>query len=186
MKILVGLGNPGKKYEQTRHNAGHLLADLLSDYLTKKSSTRAENWTESKKGNLLYKWFEKENLKIETIKTQSFMNDSGNVLKYILKKHPEVGMDDLFIAHDDLDIPLGNYKVQKGRGPKDHNGLNDIYKKTGRRNFWHVRIGVDSRTKESRIEGEDYVLHPFSEKEFGLLTEVLAKIVQELNDSHLK
>src|SRR5438105_10350247 len=116
MKIVVGLGNPKEEYASTRHNVGFMLVNKLTNL------------------NL-------PNTKL--FKSSVFMNDSGKFVKKIFKSK---NLDDLVIIHDDLDIPLGSYKIQKGKGPKLHNGLLSIEKELGKDDFWRIRIGVDNRS----------------------------------------
>jgi PTH1 family peptidyl-tRNA hydrolase len=167
MKLIVGIGNPGKKYEKTRHNVGFVVVEELVRELRITNHMMQNDWKESKKGKLMYWWFEVGGEKVELIKPVTFMNRSGEVMAYVKKKHPELDLDDLYVIHDDLDIALGEYKIQKGKGPKDHKGLNSIYEKLGSKDFWHVRVGVENRTenKEQRTKGEDYVLQNFTNDE---------------------
>jgi PTH1 family peptidyl-tRNA hydrolase len=151
MKLIVGLGNPGEKYKNTRHNAGFLLVDEL----------------------------EKLNLP-DTIlfKPQKFMNRSGVGVKKLVKKYP-LDRNELFVAHDDLDIPLGKFKITKGRGPKVHNGLKSVYEQLGTKDFWHVRIGIDNRLVTGFSgTGEDYVLQSWRPEERDVIERVIKAIVK--------
>jgi PTH1 family peptidyl-tRNA hydrolase len=116
MKLIVGLGNPGREYENTRHNVGA----IFIDYLKKK---------EIPSGIIL-------------AKTDVFMNDSGTSVRKMVDYY-KLGLDFLCVVHDDLDIPLGSYKIQKGKGPKLHNGILSVENELGSEDFWRVRIGVD-------------------------------------------
>ena len=107
------------------------------------------------------------------------MNDSGKfVLAQYTKYH--IPYASLYVVHDDLDIPLGAFKIQFGVGPKVHNGLNDIYDKLGTKDFWHVRAGVDNRDPENRTKGEDYVLEDFTNEEKVILDGVIKQICNQL------
>ncbi len=179
MKLIVGLGNPGKKYEGTRHNVGFYVVDYL---------VGGVKWGESRKGKLQYVWLGEGKGKVEFVKPQTFMNDSGEAVAYVLNKHKEISPDDLFVIHDDLDIAIGEFKIQKKKGPRDHKGLHSIYSKIGTKGFWHVRVGIENRNlgngpQESdhrkRIPGEDYVLMKFSKQEI----DKLAHVVNLISDS---
>ncbi len=147
MKTIVGLGNPGKKYQNNRHNVGQMLVDYLSGKVEAK-----------------------------LVKTDSFMNHSG-----IFVKKLNVKINDLYIAHDDLDIPLGKFHIQFGVGPQLHNGLESIEQRLKRKDFWRIRIGVDARTKDNWIDGETYILNDFNLNERKLLEEeVFPKILSQL------
>jgi len=113
-------------------------------------------------------------------KTNVFMNDSGSAVADILKKYPKTSLNDLYIVHDDLDIPLGQYKIQFGRGPKDHNGIKDIESKLETEDFWRVRIGVDNRDPNNRVLGEEYVLEDFTTDERKIIDDVVDEICKKL------
>ena len=115
------------------------------------------------------------------VKPQMFMNRSGEVVAKIANFY-KVMIDDLTVIHDDLDIRLGEYKIQKGVGPKVHNGLISVEEQLGTANFWRVRIGVDNRIQNSefRIQGEDYVLADFLPEEKTIIDGVIEKAVKEL------
>lgn len=136
MKLMIGLGNPGNKYKNNRHNVGHMFVDFLR----------------------------KQNFDLKAIKTDTFMNRSGDFVRKILKKE-SLGVEDLVIAHDDLDIPLGKFKINKGRGPELHNGLKSIESNLSTDDFWRIRIGVDNRKPDNRVDGESYVLADFLDEE---------------------
>jgi len=155
MKVIVGLGNPGKKYRNNRHNVGHMVVD-----------------------SLLEKGFPK-NLVVK--KTGVFMNESGKYVKNLIDRF-KLDTPSLWVIHDDLDIALGNYKIQKGKGPKEHKGILSIEEKLGGNNFWRIRIGVENRSSEKRISGESYVLQNFNEEELDILHSVINNIVGEIHD----
>ena len=148
MKLIIGIGNPGEDYAKTRHNTGHMFIDEL------------------------------QKLKIPgvvTKKSDVFMNQSGDFVNSQMSHYPGATTTDLYVIHDDLDIPLGQYKIQYDKGPKDHNGLNSIDEALGGNEYWHVRIGVDNRPADSRPMGEEYVLQNFSDEE----TVIIEKTIKE-------
>jgi PTH1 family peptidyl-tRNA hydrolase len=159
MKLIIGLGNPGDGYVDTRHNAGFLVADkLLKDLRTKKPKNSSQ---------------------IKISKTDKFMNDSGTCVNELIHRY-KVEPSDLYVIHDDLDIPLGSYKIQFGVGPKDHNGINSVEAELGTKDFWRVRIGVDNRKPDDRTDGEDYVLQDFTEEERKALGHVTKEVCKKL------
>ena len=107
------------------------------------------------------------------------MNDSGTVVSDLLTKH-KVRPEDLYIVHDDLDLPLGTWKLQYAKGPKEHNGINDIEQKLGTKDFWRIRVGVDNRKPENRESGEEYVLQDFLPEEKIVMNKVIAAICKKL------
>jgi len=156
MRLIVGLGNPGEEYKNNRHNIGHLVVATL----TKKPLP---------KGYMVKR-------------AGCFMNQSGEFVKKLVEQY-HLNPSDLRVIHDDLDIPLGSYKIQKGKGPRLHNGINSIEEKLGTDEFWRVRVGVDNRSPEDRISGEEYVLQDFTEEELKLLKPVIEKICKRLATS---
>jgi len=107
------------------------------------------------------------------------MNLSGIALKKLIT-HFKIKSSDLWVIHDDLDIGLGKYKIQKGKGPKLHKGLLSIEKELATSEFWRVRVGIENRAKDNRISGEVYTLQNFEEKELKILRPVIAKIIKDL------
>ncbi len=156
MKLIIGLGNPGEKYAQNRHNVGYVVIDKLQIL-------------NSKPKNIIF------------AKTNVFMNESGKIVKKLLDKY-KLNTDNLWIIHDDLDIRLGEYKIQKGKGPKVHKGLQSIEEELGTDDFWRVRVGVDNRDPENRIPGEEYVLQDFTTQETLKLEEVVKSLVNKLKN----
>lgn len=185
MKLVVGLGNPENKYSRNRHNVGFMIVDkLIKEYGN-------EDWSDSKKGKLLYAWMRLGDEKVELVKPQTLVNGSGYSVAYARRKHSDIKIEDIYVIHDDLDIKLGQYKIQKGKGPKIHKGLLSIYEKLGTSNFWHVRVGVENRKKpfsilnfqfSKKIPGERYVLQNFMDKELEILNPVADRIIQDLKN----
>lgn len=180
MKIFVGLGNPGKEYERSRHNAGFIFLDALA-----------------KKLDLSFKFDKKFKAEVASrrddlflLKPQTFMNLSGQALRSFLDylkiavgdalNGPFDGPNDLIVVHDDLDLLLGTFKLQKGTGPKGHNGLQSIYQYLGTQDFWHLRLGVDSREGKREISSADYVLKAMTAEERKILDDTIEQVLQEL------
>lgn len=153
MKLIVGLGNPGEKYKNNRHNVGYMVVDYL----------------------------EKVGLPEGVVakKPDTFMNDSGNDVAKLMSKL-KAQMSNLYVIHDDLDIPLGKYKIQFGKGPKVHNGVSSVEEVLGATDFWRARIGVDNRDPENRISGEVYTLQDFTEEEKKVLGRLIKQISADL------
>lgn len=174
MIFLIGLGNPGKKYTHTRHNAGRIFVQYLKKHPI---------------GGL------------KATETDCMMNQSGSWLKAKFSifnfPRPRQGkaeggqFSNLFIAYDDLDLPLQQFKIQWGRGPRDHKGLNSIYEALGSKNFWHVRLGIatsqfrELKTNSEKLiakreMGRDYVLSSFKKDEKKVLQGVFPQIALEI------
>ncbi len=175
MKLVVGLGNPGNNYQHTRHNAGFMLLDLLAVEL-------GVVWNERKILQVLHAEVGSGENKLILLKPQGFMNHSGQVIGRFWRKTAPISLENLFIAHDDLDLPLGEYKLQFGKGPHEHNGLLSIYQNLGTKDFWHVRIGVDARAGRRELAGHQYLLQPFPPDEKLVLDQTLIRVLTELKN----
>jgi PTH1 family peptidyl-tRNA hydrolase len=174
MKLFVGLGNPGKKYEHTRHNVGFIVVDRL----LQQEVDNMEIMSGGVAGEV-YKGLRSGNY---YLKPMTFMNDSGKAVAPLINFY-KISPDDVFVIHDDLDIKLGEYKIQKGVGPKLHGGINSIEKELGTSEFWRVRIGVENRESENKIPGEAYVLMDFNEDEKSTLNTVISQVIDELQNT---
>lgn len=177
MFIIVGLGNPGEKYQENRHNAGFMFVDYLYENSEVIKPWKYDKYTQSEVSqiNLKANGFE---LKAISVKPQTYMNKSGDAVKKIISNQKSV-ISNLFVIHDDLDLVLSNFKIQKGVGPKVHNGLSSIEQTLHATDFWRVRIGVDNRGGE-KINGEIYVLQNFTSEEKTTLETTFPKILERL------
>ena len=171
MKIVVGLGNLGKEYENNRHNVGFIVLDKMISADYGLISARGEC---SSKGQCEICDFQVVNSeKIIFAKPTTYMNSSGLAVSSLVEFY-KISPDNLLVIHDDLDLKLGEYKLQKGIGPKLHNGLLSIENSLGTKDFWRLRVGVDNRlTGEKRITGEDYVLRDFTSEERLVLDKLI-------------
>ena len=167
MILIVGLGNPGKKYLNNRHNIGHMFVNYLLE--DQKSKIKDQNY----------------NSKIKILKTDCFMNVSG-VFANKLIRNLKLEIRNLIVVHDDLDIPLGKFHIQFASGPQLHNGLESVEQHLKTRDFWRIRIGVDARTPDRKKPGETYALQNFLLEEKQLLeSEIFPKVFTQLQ-LHLK
>ncbi len=169
MKLIVGLGNPGKEYENTRHNVGFMAID---NYLC----------------NVIYKekmssmYYEKiiDNEKVIFIKPLTFMNESGiAVRKYI--DYYKINIDDILVIYDDMDYQVGKYKIKMSGSSAGHNGIKSIISNLGTSDFKRIRIGI-SKPKDDII---DYVLGKFNLPELEEVNKVL-NIVNNIIDDFFK
>ena len=170
MKLILGLGNPGAEYINTRHNAGVVLVDKI--YELKFMSY--EYGFRRKKDISVY-----ESNDLVLAKTANiFMNESGRIIQELRMMNCE--FDQLYVAHDDLDIRLGEYKIQFEKGPKEHNGLLSIEQALGTKEFWRIRLGIDNRQATDSRTGEQYVLEKFSKDEKLILDATIERVIGEL------
>jgi PTH1 family peptidyl-tRNA hydrolase len=168
MIFVIGLGNPGQEYQRTRHNAGFLVLDALAKKFDVEFSSMSKVEGEvAKLGDVVL------------VKPQTFMNDSGESVRKTLAFYHETktgAYPNLFVVHDDLDIPLGKWKSVYGSGPKVHNGVNSIRETLESEAFWYIRVGVDNRGGDRQIPGEQYVLQPFPEAEWQTMTGIIREV----------
>ena len=151
MILIVGLGNPGKKYEKTRHNAGFMVLDELE---------------------------KKELPGVRFLKPDTFMNNSGNAVKKEMQKL-KLKNQNLIIIHDDIDIPLGKIKVSKGSGSAGHKGVESIIQSLGTKDFTRIRIGI--LPPEGKPEDvETFVLKNFKKEELPPLNTAIESALSTL------
>ena len=167
MKIIVGLGNPGRKYERTRHNAGFMAIDKLAGLL------RVE-LTQEKHHALIGKARMGPEEAI-LAKPQTYMNESGRAVGAILRS-AYAEASDLIVLHDELDLALGTVRVKTGGGHGGHNGLRSIIENLGTADFIRVRIGIGR--PEPGIDPADYVLSPFLGEERQAVPEIMARAAE--------
>jgi PTH1 family peptidyl-tRNA hydrolase len=174
MKLFVGLGNPEMKYANNRHNVGHTVIDAINIFLNKKYKRKPAAFSQKFLQSIVsdYSPF------AVTAKPMKFMNDSGIAIKKLVDAY-KVNPEDLYVIHDDLDIPLGEYKIQMAKGPKVHNGIKSIEEELETKNFGRIRIGIENRNTKNRIKGEEYVLSDFTEEEKRILNWTIQKLIHE-------
>ena len=182
MYLIVGLGNPGEKYKNNRHNVGFQFIDYLIKKLNnQKSKVKNQNYNLKFKNEKRFSTFILHlTSNILLVKPLTFMNLSGQAVKQLVSLFKFHVSRDLIVVHDDLDIPLGKFKIQKGVGPKLHNGIESIEKALDTKDFWRVRIGVDNRINTDWIDGETYVLQNFKQKEKEVANQMFPKIYNQL------
>ncbi len=166
MIIIVGLGNPGEKFKNTRHNVGFMAVDFFA------KKNQLPEFELSKKYNSLIS--KKENIIL--VKPQTFMNESGTAVKSIIKNSKET---ELIVVHDDIDLPLGKIKFSKDSGAGGHKGVDSIINSLGNKNFIRLKIGVGSNGQ--KVKAEKVVLKKFTKEEKEILKNVIEKSTESLN-----
>ena len=164
MRLLVGLGNPGRRYEVTRHNAGFWWVDSLADELGVSLSTEARFQSELGR-------YRSADIDCWLLKPATFMNDSGRAVRAVCDFY-KLSVSDILVVHDELDLAPGVIKLKRGGGVAGHNGLRDIAAHMGK-DFWRLRIGIGH--PGVREEVANYVLAPPRKEEAGLITEAMER-----------
>lgn len=167
MKLIVGLGNPGKEYERTRHNAGFLTIDNL----IKKLNIELDKH----KCKSIYGIYKHGNEKIIIAKPQTFMNSSGEAVSSLMKFY-DINVKDIIVVHDDLDLPLGKLRIRYQGSCGGQNGMRNIIDLLGTSEINRMRIGISN---DKKIDTIDYVLGKFSKQDF----EVFKKAADKASDA---
>ncbi len=170
MKLIVGLGNPGKEYENTRHNIGFQTLDLFAEKLGVSIS--------KSKFNGLYAEVSISSEKVILLKPQSYINLSGEVIRKFIDFY-QIPIENILIIHDDLDLPVGIYKIKQKGSSGGHNGLKNIELHLKTQEYKRIKIGI-SNNKE--MDTKDYVLGKLSVSEQKQLREVQNTVLDILDD----
>jgi len=177
MKLIVGLGNPGKKYNKTRHNVGFMILDNLFNNVAEAKGLNS--WELSKKFNAEIVGFTENNEKIILAKPMTFMNLSGQAVQ-LLAHYYKIPPKDIIVIHDDKDLPLGEIKIQINRGHAGHNGVKSIINSIGTENFYRVRVGIASQNEKKMQNTPKFVLGKFGILEKSKLSKVIDESIYEI------
>lgn len=174
MKLIVGLGNPGKEYESTRHNVGFWLLDNYLGNVAWQEKFKANYFKITKNGEVIY-----------FIKPLTYMNESGSAVKEFVK-YFQINIEDILVIQDDLDEQIGDYKLKKNSSAGGHNGIKSIINALGSDAFLRLKIGINNEYRTNTI---DFVLGKFSFKDQELLNNnlpVLKKIIDSFIDNGIE
>lgn len=166
MFIILGLGNPGNKYEKTRHNVAWIVFDFLNKNL---------DWQKNKYAGAFVAPTSIGDADILFVKPETFMNESGKVLPYFAKEYG-ITEENIVVVHDDIDLPFGEIKISYDRGDGGHNGVKSIMESLGSKAFTRIRIGV-SITDENGVLHKPDVLGNFSKDEISKIKTDLAPTI---------
>lgn len=169
--LLVGLGNPGAKYSETRHNAGFMLADRLA------RSWRVQ-WNSEKKFQALIAKAESGGKRVLLCQPQTFMNLSGEAVSVVASFY-QLPAAKLLVAVDDADLPLGQIRLRSSGSSGGHHGLESIEQHLGTRDFARLRIGIGRQDSRREIAG--HVLGKLSGLELAIMEKVLARAEEQVN-----
>lgn len=166
MKLVVGLGNPGKKYEATRHNAGFWWVERLAH--AARVDLRESSRCHGRTGKLASPH------EIWLLLPDTFMNESGRAVAALCGFY-KIEPGEILVVHDELDLPPGISRLKKGGGTGGHNGLKDIAARLGTRDFWRLRLGIGHPRANMATEQEvvDYVLHKPSAAEHAAIEDAM-------------
>jgi PTH1 family peptidyl-tRNA hydrolase len=176
MKLLVGLGNPGKTYAHNRHNAGF----RCLNYFARLHSIRFDHRQCRAKVGIS----ERRGEKLLLAKPRTFVNLSGNPVACLVRKHA-IPLSDLLVIYDDLDLPLGKIRLRQSGGSGGHKGMNSIIYALGSEDFPRIRVGIGRPQGERQSINEDaivnYVLSDFLPHEEAVIKPVLIKVAEAID-----
>lgn len=170
MKLIVGLGNPGREYENTRHNIGFMVLDNYA---------RVNNFEITKKKfNGLYEKVKIDSQDVIFLKPLSYMNLSGEVVKAFVD-YFKINIDDILIINDDLDLEVGKFRLKPSGSSGGHNGLKNIALHLQTENYKRFKIGISNN---KNIDTKDYVLGKFSKEDMDILSDTYNKVSNIVQD----
>lgn len=162
--LIVGLGNPGREYKDTRHNVGFMLVDRLTIRLNARGMKL--------QSKAIVITAQHEDRKIILAKPQTFMNLSGQSVQGLLRFY-KLPLENLLVVYDELDLPFCTLRIRPGGGPGGHNGIRSIIQQLGTQEFPRLRFGIDR--PPGRMDAAAYVLQEFTNKELMTVSETLDK-----------
>jgi len=160
--LIVGLGNPGREYKDNRHNVGFMLIDRLSVRLDARMSRM--------QAKALVASINYEGSKLILAKPQTYMNLSGQAVQGLARFY-KLPLENVIVAHDDLDLPFGTIRIRPGGGPGGQKGIASTIKRLGTKEFCRLRIGIGR--PPGRMDPAAYVLQDFSSGDISLLSQIL-------------
>lgn len=176
-RFIFGLGNPGEKYQYTRHNAGF----LFLDHLRLKLNLPPFSFNKKLEAEI------SQEQDLILAKPMTYMNESGRAVRKTLEYFsenisltPATELKQVYVAHDDLDLEVGSCKIQFGTGPEQHKGLLSVEQYIKAKQFWHLRIGIDDRGGDRSIPPEKYVLQKIPDAQQSKLKYVFNQIILKL------
>lgn len=184
--VIVGLGNPGKEYEKTRHNIGFLVVDALAE----------DPWEMKKDDQALENRVTMHDKIIFLMKPQAFMNESGMTVASFLQYY-KCSPSQLMVVHDDVDLPLGTIRLQKGRGSAGHKGVESVIEAVGTKEFLRLRCGIGRPASTGQGgpastavgqggpangDVERFVLEPFLSDELSKVNVMIDQAVQKIRN----
>ena len=171
LQLIVGLGNPERKYFSTRHNVGFWVVDLLAEKLTK-------TFILNKKYESEFFEYEFDSKLFHIMKPLTYINNSGIPIKNFIK-NKNIEAENILIIYDDLDLDVGKVRLKQGGGSGGHNGLNSIIEQLGAKNFWRLRIGIGKPYDKNKVI--DYVLGKPSINDKKIIDENIKFMMGEIN-----
>ena len=171
-KLIIGLGNPGKKFEHSRHNAGFRAINRLAEKFDASFINEARFKAETSA-------FDLDGQRVILAKPQTYMNESGQAVS-LIKKFFKIGNADILVVHDEIDLPLGKVRLSFDASAAGHNGVHSVIENIGQ-DFHRLRIGIEGRASRLDMDTHDYVLTNFAaEEETKLEKQIIPESLEEI------
>ncbi len=175
MKLIIGLGNPGRGYAKNRHNIGF----ICLNHFAKRQGIRLDK----KRGQARTGSGEVDGTQVVLARPQTYMNLSGQAVNRLVKKF-NVGLGDLIVIHDDLDLPLGKIRIRQGGGSGGHKGVDSIISELGSQDFIRIRLGISRPTENANEISEadiiKYVLGDFTPEEKKTISQIIPEVSEAI------
>ena len=177
--IIAGLGNPGEEYKNTRHNSGRIILEQF------RKQNYFSDWKNNNKLKTLVSEGKIKKKKVLLVEPETFMNKSGASIALLVES--KKGAESLIVIHDDLDLPLGSYKISFNRGSGGHRGVESIIRAIKTEGFVRIRVGISPTTPSGKLKkpkGEklidDFIVNEFKDKEMEIMKKVSKKLSEAL------
>ncbi len=189
MKLIVGLGNPGEEHEKTRHNLGFMAVERFLHEFEPVNRTEWEDSGKFKSDIVQLDWKPKEGVvqNVILVKPKTYMNNSGMAVSQLASFY-KINTEDIWILHDDIDLPLGAFRIRFGGSSAGHNGIDSIMESLQTEKFWRFRLGIghphrkgEGEHKEKLRNVDDFVLGQFSGSEKGKARELIERGAKALS-----
>ncbi len=178
MQMIIGLGNPGEQYAQTRHNVGFMALDYILEHgpfekLSEVRKFEAITWICGIRGT---------EEKVAFVYPHTFMNNSGTAVQQLASYYDKVQPAGVLVIHDEVDLPLGTIKFTESSSAAGHNGVSSVIEMLGTQDFRRIRVGIEDREDRQQPPTDAFVLQPFSKEELEKIPfdAVLARVLLEL------
>jgi PTH1 family peptidyl-tRNA hydrolase len=176
MKLIAGLGNPGRQYKHNRHNIGF---QCIDHFARLHSITFNKNQCQSRVGS-----GEIDSVKIVLAKPKTFMNESGRAVSLLVRKY-KIPVHELLVIYDDMDLPLGKLRLRQDGSSGGHKGINSILSSLGDKNFHRIRLGIGHPLREKKLAWDndiviDYVLSDFNRDESEIVSTVIRRAAEAI------
>lgn len=175
MKLIIGLGNPGKEFEKTRHNFGFLFVDALA------KKFKIDDWQMKEKYNAELAEGKIYKTKMLLVKPQTMMNNSGQAIGPITKFY-KIKPQDIVLAHDDVDIPFGKFKISLGKNPAGHHGVESVVKSIKTIDINRLRLGTQPGKK--KMDAMKLVLGKFTPSQQKELGKIFKEAIERLTQTY--